>query len=153
VVAGSDASQADSQLMDVLVETSFLIQAMLTQVADQYGLTVGQLRLLGVLRDRRPGMTELGAHLGLDRSSTTGLVDRAEKRRLVSRTSDPDDGRATRVAMTATGRRLVAKAEAEVLRGSAVLTAGLTGRQRRELLTLLGSVRDQAAQGRSPGEP
>ncbi|GHF33280.1 hypothetical protein FHX82_005262 [Amycolatopsis bartoniae] len=49
-------------------------------VAAEHELSVVQLRLLGVLRDRRPGMLELGAHLGLDKSSMTGLVSRAEKR-------------------------------------------------------------------------
>src|SRR3954453_11508776 len=120
-------------LVDVLVESSFAVQAMLGTVAERHGLTLGQLRLLGVLRDRTPGMTELGAHLGLDRSSTTGLIDRAEKRGLVVRTSDPADGRAIRVAMTATGRALVDQAEAEVARGCAALTARLSAAQRREL--------------------
>lgn len=151
--AAGPTPEVGLRLMDVLVETSFAVQAMLSAVADEHGLTLGQLRLLGVLRDRKPGMTELGVHLGLDRSSTTGLVDRAERRRLVTRTSDPDDGRATRVVMTATGRRLVAKAQDEVARGCAALTAGLTAAQRRELATMLGTVRETASQGASPGEP
>ena len=55
----------------------------------------------------------------------------------MARTSDPADGRATRVTMTATGRQLVLQAEADVARGCATLTAGLSAVQRRELTRLL----------------
>lgn len=59
-----------------------------------------QLRLLGVLRDRRPRMTELAAFLGLDKSTLSGLVDRAERRGLVARDKNPQDRRVVDVFLT-----------------------------------------------------
>jgi MarR family transcriptional regulator, lower aerobic nicotinate degradation pathway regulator len=52
-------------------------------------------------------MNELGRYLNLDKSSVSGLVGRAERRKLVRRRSNSDDGRSFHVVITATGRRLV----------------------------------------------
>jgi len=59
--------------------------------------------LLGVLRDRTPNMATIAEHLGLDRSSVSGLIDRAELRGLVARTASTEDGRVTMVHITAAG--------------------------------------------------
>ena len=63
---------------DGLAQLSFLIQGALQRLAADYDVSMVQMRLLGILRDREPTMKELAALLGLDKSSTTGLVDRAE---------------------------------------------------------------------------
>lgn len=68
----------------------------LGQVAPARGLSIVQARLLGILRDRRPTIKELANFLQLDKSSVTGLVDRAEERGLVQRTPSPVDGRSSR---------------------------------------------------------
>jgi hypothetical protein len=76
------------------------------EIAAEHGLSLAQTQLLGVLRDREPLMSELGRHLGLDKSSISGLVDRAQRRGLVTRTASDVDRRAIRVpigAGTATG--------------------------------------------------
>jgi DNA-binding MarR family transcriptional regulator len=52
-------------------------------------------------------MQELSRLLKLDKSSVTGLIDRAEKRGLVRRTPSIDDRRAIRVQMTLSGRQIV----------------------------------------------
>jgi MarR family transcriptional regulator, lower aerobic nicotinate degradation pathway regulator len=92
--------------MDALAQLSFLIYGTLSEVAGEHELSVVQTRLLGVLRDREPTMQELGRFLGLDKSSISGLVDRAERRGLVRRAPSPDDRRAVRVALTDAGRAL-----------------------------------------------
>jgi MarR family transcriptional regulator, lower aerobic nicotinate degradation pathway regulator len=66
-----------------------------------------QTRLLGILRDRQPTMQELSRLLDSDKSSVSGLVDRAEKRGLVQRTPSIDDHRVIRVSLTSSGRRVV----------------------------------------------
>src|ERR1700683_4702065 len=92
------ASRADDLgIVDGLVKLSTLVQAVLSRVADSRGLSVLQARLLGVLRDREPAMAELGRLLDLDKSSTTGLIDRATRRGLVRRAQVPADGRSFRV--------------------------------------------------------
>ena len=100
--------------VDGLVQLSFQVQSVLAKTAARHDLTVPQVRLLGILRDREPGMLQLARHLGLDKSSVTGLVDRAERRGLVQRASTVEDGRAVRVCATALGRQLTEQVGAEI---------------------------------------
>lgn len=92
--------------VDALVQVSFVVLGVLTRVSAEHDLSVTQLRLLGILRDRTPSMAAIAAFLGLDRSSITGLVDRAERRGIVARTPSPDDARVITVALTDSGREL-----------------------------------------------
>jgi MarR family transcriptional regulator, lower aerobic nicotinate degradation pathway regulator len=91
---------------DGLAQLSFLIQGILEHRAREHDLSVIQIRLLGVLRDRMPTMNELARLLGLDKSSVTGLVDRAERRGLVMRVPSTADRRAVLVRLTDRGRSL-----------------------------------------------
>jgi MarR family transcriptional regulator, lower aerobic nicotinate degradation pathway regulator len=93
---------------DGLAQLSFLIQGILERRAREHDLSVIQVRLLGVLRDRMPAMNELARLLGLDKSSVTGLVDRAERRGLVVRVPSAADRRAVLVSLTDHGRSLAA---------------------------------------------
>jgi DNA-binding MarR family transcriptional regulator len=145
---------ADSEpnLVDALVQSSFEVQGVLRQVAARHDLSVVALRLLGVLRDREPGVIALARHLELDKSSVTGLVDRAEGRGLVKRFADPDDGRAIRVRLTAKGRKLAATGTAEVAEQMATLVADLSETERRRLATLLSGIGSRAS-GSPDGRP
>ena len=91
--------------MDALAQLSFLIQGTLAKHAAAHDLSMVQTRLLGLLRDREPTMQQLARLLELDKSSVTGLVDRAERRGLVRRTPSTDDRRAIRVKLDGVGRR------------------------------------------------
>jgi MarR family transcriptional regulator, lower aerobic nicotinate degradation pathway regulator len=108
--AGASAPpEAHQQLSpaDGLAQLCFLIQGILERRAREQDLSVIQIRLLGVLRDRMPTMNELARLLGLDKSSVTGLVDRAERRGLVARVPSTADRRAVLVSLTDRGRSLV----------------------------------------------
>jgi MarR family transcriptional regulator, lower aerobic nicotinate degradation pathway regulator len=105
--------RADLGVVDALAQLSFVVQGALGDIAAEHELSIVQTRLLGVLRDRSPGMNELARHLGLDKSSVTGLVDRAEKRGLVRRRPSSKDGRGIEVGITAAGRKLVRRVETE----------------------------------------
>ena len=72
------AHAVDDELMDGLVQVSFAVVATLTQLGAAYDLSLTQLRVLAILRDREPRMAELADHLGLDRSTVSGLIDRLE---------------------------------------------------------------------------
>ncbi|BBA95302.1 putative MarR family transcriptional regulator [Actinacidiphila reveromycinica] len=130
----------DFGITDSLVQLSFLVQGTLGKVAAEHGLSVVQLRLLGVLRDREPGMQALARHLGLDKSSMTGLVDRAERRGLVRRTTSPHDGRAVLVSLTEEGHRLARAGAEDAGRRIQALTARLSDGQRAELSLLTSTV-------------
>jgi DNA-binding MarR family transcriptional regulator len=116
--------------VDALVQLSFLTKRLLAATGAEHDLSVIQIRLLGILRDRQAGMVELGTHLGLDKSSMTGLVARAEKRGLVRRLPSPHDGRGVLVALTPEGHRLTDLGTAEITRRLDALTGTLTTDER-----------------------
>jgi MarR family transcriptional regulator, lower aerobic nicotinate degradation pathway regulator len=119
---GSRSQQPSGELsiVDSMAQLSFAVHGFLERRADEQGLSIVQTRLLGVLRDRRPTMNELAKFLQLDKSSVTGLVDRAERRGLVVRVSSTTDRRAVLVHLTREGRtignRISAGFEADVRR-------------------------------------
>src|SRR5580698_7627622 len=93
-------ASGELNMVDGLAQLSFLIQGMLERRASEHELSMIQTRLLGVLRDRTPTMNELAKLLELDKSSVTGLVDRAERRGLVVRVPSTDDRRVVLVSLT-----------------------------------------------------
>jgi DNA-binding MarR family transcriptional regulator len=86
-----------------LVRLTFLVHSLYAEVGRGCDLTVAQAQMLCSLTDRSVGMAELSGLLGLERSSLTGLVDRAEQRGLVVREADPHDRRAVKVTLTPAG--------------------------------------------------
>jgi MarR family transcriptional regulator, lower aerobic nicotinate degradation pathway regulator len=92
--------------VDGLAQLSFLVYGTLERLAAEHDVSIIQMRLLGVLRDRGPTMNQLAKLLGLDKSSITGLVDRAERRGLVARVPSTTDRRAVLVNLTDDGRSL-----------------------------------------------
>jgi DNA-binding MarR family transcriptional regulator len=132
----------EDALVDALAQTAFATVAELTRVGAGHDLSLTQLRVLGILRDRRLRMTELAAYLGLEKSSLSGLVDRAERRGLVRRAPSAEDGRAIEVFLTEEGHALARELTAEVRRALAPLTEPLAANERdrlRGLLTRLGA--------------
>lgn len=138
----SSTDPAVHELVDALAQLSFAVQLVLTEVATAHDLSLTQLRLLGILRDRTPAMADLAAGLGLDRSSVTGLVDRAEKRGLVRRQPHPQDGRGIQVRLTAAGRRLLVDVSSPVVVRLQELLHPLSGRERAALVGLVRKVLD-----------
>jgi MarR family transcriptional regulator, lower aerobic nicotinate degradation pathway regulator len=100
--------------VDGLVQLSFLIYGTLERRASEHDSSMIQTRLLGILRDRQPTMNELAKSLDLDKSSVTGLVDRAQRRGLVKRTPSVVDRRAVTVSLTRAGRGLVSNVAASL---------------------------------------
>lgn len=128
----------DLGLVDALAQLSFLVYNTLAEIAREHDLSVVQTRLLGVLRDREPPMIVLGQHLGLDKSSISGLVDRAERRGLVTRTANAADRRSLNVTITDDGRELVERVGALFSEQLERHVATLAPEQR-ELLTRLAA--------------
>jgi DNA-binding MarR family transcriptional regulator len=141
--------EEDQGIVDGLVQLSFLVQAVLGRVATSYDTSIIQARLVGILRDRELGMAELARLLNLDKSSASGLVDRAGDRGLVKRTTVPGDGRAVHVVLTAKGQRLAKAFAAEVGEQLNAAAEVLSAPQRRRLSVLATQVvlHHAAAQG------
>lgn len=131
---------ATDDVMDALVRTTFEVAGVLTRIGGEHDLSLTQLRVLGILRDRRARITELAAYLGLDKSTMSGLVDRAQRRGLLTRDKNPDDGRVVDVYMTPAGLELAKRVEDEIRRALTPMTGHLNPEQLDQLVELLERV-------------
>jgi DNA-binding MarR family transcriptional regulator len=131
---------ATPPFVDALVQVSFAVQDVLTRAAAEHDLSVTQLRLLGILRDRTPAMAAIAQHLGLDPSSVSGLVDRAERRGLVVRSTATHDARVTIVSVTPTGRDLSAQLALAVMARLEELVGPATRAERALIMRLAESI-------------
>jgi DNA-binding MarR family transcriptional regulator len=128
---------AQDPLVDAIVESSFATMAVLTKVGAEHDLSLTQLRVLGILRDRRLRMSELADYLSLEKSSLSGLVDRAERRGLLLRAPSSTDRRAVEVFLSAEGARVGEAIYAEVRLALGPLTTRLAVPERSRLEVLL----------------
>ena len=147
--SGLPEEARDLELAGVLVRMSHVVQAVFADVSRSCGLTPQQVQLLGLLTAGPLGMSELRRLLHLEKSSLTGLVDRAERRGLVARAPDPEDGRACRIELTPAGVEAAVTAHHKVLTGVAGLLGGLSPSDR-DLMT--GLARQVIAAHRGPDE-
>jgi DNA-binding MarR family transcriptional regulator len=145
--AAPSAGTAQQELISALVRASFATTAVLSRIAAEHDLSLTQLRVLAILRDRRIRMSELADYLGLDKSTISGLVDRAEKRGLLQRAPNPADGRATDVFLTAEGMQLAGLGEGEIARSLSPMTGKLSRAEARRLTALLEHVLTQEGPG------
>lgn len=124
-------------VIDALVRTSFVTMAVLNRVGAEHDLSLTQLRVLAILRDRRVKMSELADYLGLDKSTISGLVDRAEKRGLLQRIPNPIDGRGVDVVLSTEGMELAERGASQIARSLSPMTSTLTRAEAHRLTTLL----------------
>lgn len=124
-------------LVDGLVRSAFQIMGVLTRIGAEHDLSLTQLRVLGILRDRQPRMSDLAAFLGLDKSTMSGLIARAEGRGLLTRGTSPEDKRAVVVLITDAGRDLTQRMYEEGRKVLAPATDRLNPDQREQLAELL----------------
>jgi DNA-binding MarR family transcriptional regulator len=141
-LAASHAIPVRDELVDALVRISFVTMGALTRIAAEHELSLTQMRVLAILRDRQMSMGDLAAYLGLDRSTISGLVGRAEERGLLRRTPNPLDGRGTYVTLTQHGIEQCAHGANEVAESLAPMTNALTPAQTRRLTALLEHMLD-----------
>lgn len=127
----------DAELQDALVQASFIVIAIVSAVAAQHDSSLTQLRVLAILRNHTPTMSELAGHLGLDRSTVTGLINRATDRGLVRRVTNVGDRRSFRVTLTEGGREVASRGAAEVAAQLVPYVSPLTTARRVRLARLL----------------
>ncbi|NBS56022.1 MAG: MarR family transcriptional regulator [Betaproteobacteria bacterium] len=90
------------------------------------GLRVPEWRALASLHAKKSlSMSELSDLASIDRSTLTRTMDRMQKSGWVTRLSDSDDMRVTRLALTASGQRLFARVWPIVERLNIAACAGL----------------------------
>ena len=135
--AGQANAIEQDGLVDALVQAAFVTMAVLNKVGTDNDLSLTQLRVLAILRDRRLRMTALADYLGLEKSTMTGLVDRAEKRGLLARAPNASDGRAVDVFLSPDGAGLAERLYTQVGRSLSPMTGELAPAEQRRLQTLL----------------
>lgn len=108
---------------------------------EPFGLTWEMFDLLASLQRSgaesglRP--TDLYEACMLSSGATTNRIDRAEKLNYAVRRPDPDDGRATRIALTKRGRTLAEKAMTEHSARAGDISDHLTAREQEQLAQLM----------------
>ena len=140
-MARRDQADRGGALVDAVVQLSFAVHEVLGRLAAEHDLSLTQVRLLGVLRDREPAMLELARLLHLEKSSASGLVDRAERRGLVVRLRGVGtDARAVHVRLAPAGHELARTFAAALEERLPVLLEPLGAREREALARLAGRV-------------
>lgn len=132
----------DDVLTDSLVQTSFVVTAALSKIGAESNLSLTQLRVLAILRDRRLGMSALADRLGLERSTMSGLVERAEQRGLLERAPSNTDRRAVDVYLTPDGAELAERLYAVMRSRVSTLVGVLSAAEQLRLNRLLERLLD-----------
>jgi DNA-binding MarR family transcriptional regulator len=101
---------------DKLFWLSVLIQRRYAQMCAEYDLTPSQATLLCAVKDVPRQMAYLAASLGMTKNALSQLVDRTERRGLVSRASSEQDRRVIMLGVTPAGKVLAEAVFAETVK-------------------------------------
>jgi MarR family transcriptional regulator, 2-MHQ and catechol-resistance regulon repressor len=113
-----------------------------------YGLTVSQCYALQFLSDRQAiSSSELSAHLHLDLSSTTRLVDELVKKTLVTRERSDKDGRVREIQITQHGQKLLSKVETDMAQLVSEALSGFGPSNLKELPAILSALTEALNKG------
>ena len=110
------------------------------------GVSTSDMAVLEMLR-ASPGISQaaLGSALGIDRTSIGALVSDLERRRILERAPDPDDGRGYSLRLSAAGRALADKGSQRALSAQAEFLSPLTEAEQRQLIVFLQRLLDHPA--------
>ncbi|WP_152426878.1 MarR family winged helix-turn-helix transcriptional regulator [Paramagnetospirillum caucaseum] len=117
----SNQNESDSQKsklplriwMLMLTCNNVVIRLLRQRVRDEFGITMPVFDLLTQVHrpPEGPTLRELSDRLMVSKGNITELSDRLERKGLIQRVPDPNDGRAQRVFLTQAGRDLVERME------------------------------------------
>jgi len=100
------AAASDDALVETLIGVFMEIDGLFSTASRQLGLTPQQAQLLCFAQHSQPSFGEMATLLHCDKTNITGLVDRLQRRDLITRQPDPHDRRITRVHLTPQGKAL-----------------------------------------------
>lgn len=141
--ASAHVPEADPSLCEVFLNVLFtgdVVSRAEAAFLAQHGLNQARLVILMLLETAENGSlrsSELADHSSVSRATITGLLDTMEKADLVTRTPDPNDRRASRVAITPHGKSLLDKVQPLLFQWTAECLSGLSTRERKQLVSLL----------------
>jgi DNA-binding MarR family transcriptional regulator len=118
-------------------------------VLESAGLTPALFALLNVIAAREGAIQqELGATMGIDRSTMVSLIDQLESAGLAKRRPSATDRRAREIGITTKGRRLLERARGLLSEAEDQVLVGLSAKERSDLTRLLRRALESA-----PGQP
>lgn len=104
-----------------------------------YGLSVSQAYALRSLHENGPlSMGELAADMHLSVSTMTRVVDKLVRKSLARRVADRDDRRVCRVALSARGRELWLRVQADLVESDVAVLRALAPAEREGLIRAIG---------------
>jgi DNA-binding MarR family transcriptional regulator len=118
---------------DTLFWLSVLIQRRYAQICAEYDLTPSQATLLCAVRDGPRQMAYLAAALGMTKNALSQLVDRIERRDLVSRAGSEQDRRVIMLGVTPAGKVLAEAVYAETAKRLPDIARDLDADDQRDL--------------------
>jgi DNA-binding MarR family transcriptional regulator len=127
-----------------LLRTADAVKRRLAQVIEPHGITPQQYNVLRILRGAGPGglpTLTIGERMIEQTPGTTRLVDRLERKGLVTRTPCPMDRRRVFCRITEKGLELLTELDEPVNRCDAQAVSSLASEDLASLITLLESVR------------
>jgi DNA-binding MarR family transcriptional regulator len=103
---GSDVP-TDEHLAFLIHDVARSFTAAYAALMAPLGLSRSQARVIAYVM-RFPGLSQvqLAEYIGVGRMAMTGLLERMEKKTLVTRVDDPEDGRVKRIYLTREAKRL-----------------------------------------------
>jgi DNA-binding MarR family transcriptional regulator len=127
-----------------LLRTADAVKRRLAQVIEPHGITLQQYNVLRILRGAGPGglpILSIGERMIEQTPGTTRLVDRLERKGLVTRSPCPTDRRRVFCRITDKGLELLADLDEPVNRCDADGVSALASDDLASLIALLESVR------------
>jgi DNA-binding MarR family transcriptional regulator len=105
----------------------------------EYDITPGRFGVLQVIAANSGlSQSELGALLGIERSTVVAVIDRLEKRGFVRRLPAANDRRSYALKLSESGAAILAELERRVLAHERDIARNLTAQERATLIALLG---------------
>ncbi|MCK2215218.1 MarR family transcriptional regulator [Actinomadura sp. ATCC 31491] len=133
------ASASDDELVETLIGVFMEIDGLFSMASRRLGLTPQQAQLLCFAHRLQPSFGELATLLHCDKTNITGLVDRLQRRGLLTRQPDPDDRRVTRVHLTPEGETVTGQFQQAIDTALAARFSSWPSTQRDSLVHLLRS--------------
>jgi DNA-binding MarR family transcriptional regulator len=130
------------------LDTTAEVYATFDAQFERFGLSAGKFTILMQLytAQRELPPSEFAHRANVTRATITGLLDRLEREGLVERQSHPSDRRMLTVHLTDKGKTLIRSILPEHFCRTKGLMAGLTSREQKTFVKLLGKLRSSASE-------
>jgi DNA-binding MarR family transcriptional regulator len=128
----------------LLSRAGLAVRGLFARELSALGISPRDFGVLQVIDGQAPITQQaLGAALGIDPSTTVGIVDALERQELVERRRHPTDRRANALHLTRAGKRTLMRARAVVRSTDAAVFGRLSDDERATLHDLLGRVLEE----------